>query len=83
MEDGFKRYFVVPEGFSEGVFRSVRKVSGMPFSPQKYIKNDRPFRVGRMIFMVHPGKTEGYRTFPEENRLPPGEKFPGISGSRS
>ena len=32
MGKGFKWYFVVPEGFSEGVRRGVRKALEMPFS---------------------------------------------------
>ena len=37
--EGFKWYFVVPEGFSEGVFGSVRKPLEMPFfASERYKK---------------------------------------------
>ena len=41
MRDGFKWYFVVPEGFSEGFFRGVRRALEMPFfaSPGYGMKN--------------------------------------------
>ena len=35
MGKGFKWYFVVPEGFLEGVFRGVRKALEMPFFASK------------------------------------------------
>ena len=45
MGEGFKWYFVVPEGFSEGVRRGVRKASRMPFfaSPGCGTKNAKTF----------------------------------------
>jgi hypothetical protein len=47
-----------------------------------YKKNDR-LESRSCFFMVHPGKTEGYRTFAPKNRPTPAEILPGISGSRS
>ena len=38
MGDGSKWYFVVPEGWSEGVRRGVRKASRMPFPASKVYK---------------------------------------------
>ena len=60
----------------------------MFFLPQKTFppvyKRKLPDRFrGSAVQMVHPGKTEGYRTFAPKNRLTPAEEFPGISGSYS